>query len=102
MSLVRIVVLTVTLGAAGYAAFGAIGSSKTAPVERIAQAQTVEIVAASVGPGPDQSGHPDELMWQTWPAVSASNSLIRLSARPNAGGFARPQRHRSDRKGIQT
>jgi pilus assembly protein CpaB len=85
MNTARIVVLTIALGAGGVAAYLASGSDdKPAPQPAAAQLPTVDVLVAKSDIGLGQSIKPDDLQWQTWPASTASSSLIRRSDRPDA------------------
>jgi pilus assembly protein CpaB len=85
MNVARIVVLTIALSAGGVAAYLASGSvNKMAPAEPVAQLQTVDVLVARSDIGLGQSVTPENLQWQTWPAVTASNNFIRRSERPDA------------------
>src|SRR5436305_6905713 len=81
----RIIVLTIALAAGGVAAYLASGyDNKSAPVQPVAQLPTVDVLVAKSDIGLGQSIKPDDLQWQTWPAGTASSSLIRRSDRPDA------------------
>ena len=81
----RILVLTIALGAGGFAAYLASGSdNKSQPVAPVAQLPTVEVLVAKSDIGLGQSVKPEDLQWQTWPAATASNNLIRRGDRPEA------------------
>jgi pilus assembly protein CpaB len=86
MNTARIVVLTIALGAGGVAAFLARGTDDKAqaPAQPIAQLQTVEVLVAKNEIGLGQSVKPDDLQWQTWPAVTASGNFIKRSDRAEA------------------
>jgi pilus assembly protein CpaB len=85
MNTARIVVLTIAVGAGGVAAYLASGSdNKPAPVEPVAQMQTVDVLVAKSDIGLGQAVKPEDMQWQTWPAATASNSFIRRNERPNA------------------
>src|SRR6201996_7912272 len=85
MNTARIVVLTIAVGAGGIAAYLAAGSdNKPAPVEPVAQLQTVDVLVAKSDIGLGQSVKPEDMQWQTWPAATASNIFIRRNERPNA------------------
>ena len=87
MNTARIVVLAIAIGAGGIAAYLASGSdNKPAPTAPVAQQlPTVDVLVAKSDIGLGQSVKPDDLQWQTWPAGTASSSLIRRSERPDAG-----------------
>src|SRR5437773_4282476 len=81
----RILVLTIALGAGGFAAYLASGSdNKSQPVAPVAQLPTVDVLVAKSDIGLGQSVKPEDLQWQTWPAATASNNLIRRGDRPEA------------------
>jgi pilus assembly protein CpaB len=81
----RIVVLTIALSAGGVAAYLARGAdNKTLPAEPVVQLQTVDVLVAKADIGLGQSVTPENLLWQTWPAATASNNFIRRSERPEA------------------
>jgi pilus assembly protein CpaB len=81
----RIIVLIIALGAGGIAAYLASGSeNKPAPAVPVAQLQTADVLVAKSDIGLGQSVKPENLQWQSWPAATASNTLIRRSDRPNA------------------
>jgi pilus assembly protein CpaB len=85
MNRARIVVLTIAIGAGGVAAYLASGSdSKPPPAEPVVQLQTVDVLVAKADIGLGQTVTPNDLLWQSWPAASASNSFIRRSDHPNA------------------
>jgi pilus assembly protein CpaB len=85
MNTARIVVLTIALGAGGIAAFLARSSGDTTPAPQpVAQLPTVDVLVAKNEIGLGQSVKPDDLVWQTWPASSASGSFIKRSDRPEA------------------
>jgi pilus assembly protein CpaB len=85
MNTARIVVLAIAIGAGGVAAYLASGSdNKPAPAQPVAQLQTVDVLVAKSDIGLGQTVKPDDLLWQTWPAATASNSFIRRNERPDA------------------
>jgi pilus assembly protein CpaB len=87
MNTARIVVLTIALGAGGIAAYLVSGSDeKPAPAQQAAAPQlpTVDVLVAKSDIPLGQSVKPDDLQWQTWPADTASSSLIKRNARPDA------------------
>src|SRR5260370_33587201 len=84
MNKARIVVLSIAVGAGGIAAYLASGSDSKPPSEPVAQLQTVDVLGAKSDIGLGQSVAPDDLLWQTWPAASASNNLMRRTERPDA------------------
>ncbi len=86
MKTARIVVLTIALGAGGVAAYLASGSGDKpqAPVEPVAQLQTVDVLVARADLGLGQTVTPENLQWQSWPLAAASNNFIRRTERPDA------------------
>ena len=84
MNTARIVVLTIAIGAGGIAAYLASGSDKRLPTEPVAQLQTVDVLVAKSDIGLGQTVTPEDMIWQTWPAATASNSFIRRNERPDA------------------
>jgi pilus assembly protein CpaB len=86
MNIARIVVLTIALSAGGVAAYLASGSDSKPPAstEPVAQLQTVDILVAKSDIGLGQTLTANEMIWQTWPASTTSNSFIRRSDRPDA------------------
>jgi len=87
MKTARIVVLTIALGAGGVAAYLASGSesdNKPAPAKPVAELATVDVLVAKSDIGLGQTVKPEDLLWQTWPAASASNSFIRRGDHPDA------------------
>jgi pilus assembly protein CpaB len=87
MSIARIVVLLIALGAGGFAAYLASGSG---PVTRapqpapVAQLQTVDVLVAKSDINLGQTLRPEDVQWQTWPASTASNAFIRRNEQPDA------------------
>jgi pilus assembly protein CpaB len=84
MNKARIVVLTLALGAGGVAAYLASGFDSKPPAEPVAALQTVDVLVAKSDIGLGQTVTAEALQWQTWPAVTASNSFIRRNERPEA------------------
>src|SRR6201992_3094304 len=86
MNRARIIVLTIAIGAGGVAAYLASGSDSKAPApaEPVAQLPTVDVLVAKADINLGQTVTPNDMVWQTWPASSASNSFIRRSDRPEA------------------
>ena len=85
MNRARIVVLTIAIGAGGVAAFLASGSDTRPPAtEPVAQLQTVDVLVAKSDIGLGQTLSADDMIWQTWPAATASNTFIRRNERPDA------------------
>jgi len=85
MNNARVVVLAIAIGAGGIAAYLASGSSEQpAPAQPVAQLQTVDILVAKSNIDLGQSVKPDDMQWQTWPAATASSSLINRASRADA------------------
>jgi pilus assembly protein CpaB len=85
MNNARVVVLAIAIGAGGIAAYLASGSSEQpAPAQPVAQLQTVDILVAKSNIDLGQSVKPDDMQWQTWPAATASSSLISRASRADA------------------
>ena len=85
MNTARIVVLIIALGAGGVAAYLASGSdNKPALVQPVAQMETVDVLVAKSDIGLGQTVKLEDLLWQTWPASTVSNTFIRRSDRPDA------------------
>ncbi len=86
MNTARIVVLAIAVGAGGVAAYLVSGSGDKpqAPVEPVAQMQTVDVLVARTDIGLGQTVSPEDMQWQTWPAATASNAFIRRNERPEA------------------
>jgi pilus assembly protein CpaB len=84
MNTARIVVLAVAVGAGGIAAYLASGSDDKAPTVPVAQLPTVDVLVAKADIGLGHTVTPEDLLWQTWPAATASNSFIRRTERPEA------------------
>jgi pilus assembly protein CpaB len=85
MNRARIVVLAIAVGAGGVAAYLASGSDdKPAPAAPAAQLQTVDVLVAKSDIGLGQTVTPEDMIWQTWPTASASNTFIRRNERPEA------------------
>src|SRR6201995_284057 len=86
MKTARIIVLGIALSAGGVAAWLASGSSenKPAPAEPVAQLPTVDVLVAKSDIGLGQSVKSEDMVWQTWPAATASNSFIKRTDRPDA------------------
>src|SRR3954467_10293691 len=84
MNTARIVVLTIAVGAGGIAAYLASGSDNKPPPEPVAQLQTVDVLVAKSAIGFGQTVTPEDMLWQTWPAATASNIFIRRNQRPDA------------------
>ena len=89
MNTARIVVLTIAVGAGGIAAYLASGSDNKPPPEPVAQLQTVDVLVAKSDIGLGQTVTPEDMLWQTWPAATASNTFIRRNQRPDADNPAR-------------
>jgi pilus assembly protein CpaB len=85
MNIARIVVLAIALSAGGIAAYLASGSdNKPAPAEPVAQLQTVDVLVAKADIGLGQTLTTNDVLWQTWPAATASSNFIRRSERADA------------------
>jgi pilus assembly protein CpaB len=85
MNTARIVVLTIAVGAGGIAAYLASGSdNRPLPAEPVAQLQTVDVLVAKSDIGLGQTVKPEDMLWQSWPAASASSTFIRRNERPDA------------------
>jgi pilus assembly protein CpaB len=85
MNSARIVVLIIALSAGGVAAYLASGSdNKPAPVQPVAQMETADVLVAKSDIGLGQTVKLEDLLWQTWPASTVSNTFIRRSDRPDA------------------
>ena len=85
MNRARIVVLTIAVGAGGVAAYLASGSDdKPQPAAPQAQLQTVDVLIAKADIGLGQTVTPEDMIWQSWPAASTSNTFIRRNERPDA------------------
>ncbi len=85
MNPARIAVLALAIVAGGIAAYLASGSDdKPAPVQQVAQLQTVDVLVAKNEIGLGQSVKPEDLQWQTWPAATASGTFIKKTERPEA------------------
>jgi pilus assembly protein CpaB len=86
MNIARIVVLAIALSAGGVAAYLASGtdSKTTAPVAPVAQLETVEVLVAKADINLGQTLTASDMIWQTWPASTTSNSFIRRKDRPDA------------------
>ncbi len=85
MNPARIAVLAIAIVAGGIAAYLASGSGETpAPVQQVAQLQTVDVLVAKNEIGLGQQVKPDDLQWQTWPSTTASSNFIKRTDRPEA------------------
>jgi pilus assembly protein CpaB len=85
MNRARIVVLGIAVGAGGVAAYLASGSdNKPQPAAPQAQLQTVDVLVAKADIGLGQTVTPEDMVWQSWPAASTSNTFIRRNDRPDA------------------
>ncbi len=86
MKAARIVVLTVAIGAGGFAALLAGRSGKqTAPKPApVAQADTVDVLVAKVDIPVGQKITPADMSWQPWPAKANTGNFIRRKQHPNA------------------
>jgi pilus assembly protein CpaB len=77
MKTARIVVLTIALGAGGVAAYLARGTDTASPEPPVVQLPTTEVLVAKSDIGLGQTVKAEDLLWQTWPAATVSNSFIR-------------------------
>ena len=86
MNTARIVVLVIALGAGGVAAYLASGyQNAPAPIVPVAEKlPTVEVLIAKNDIQLGQALKPDDLLWQSWPAATASSAFIRRDSRPEA------------------
>jgi pilus assembly protein CpaB len=84
MNRARIVVLTIAVGAGGVAAYLASLSDRPAATEPVAQLPTVDVLVAKSDIGLGQTVTPADMIWQTWPAATASSTFIRRNERPEA------------------
>src|SRR6266496_3354954 len=84
MNTARIVVLTIALIAGGLAAYLASGLGDKPPPAEAITLQTVDVLVAKADIGLGQTVTAEALQWQTWPAATASNALIRRNERPEA------------------
>jgi pilus assembly protein CpaB len=81
----RIVVLIIALAAGGLAAYLVSGTdNKPAPAAPVAQLPTVDVLVAKSDIGLGQTVKPEDMVWQTWPSATASNSFIKKTDRPDA------------------
>src|ERR1700689_4429284 len=85
MHTARIIVLAIALSAGGIAPSLVSGSdNKPVPAEPVAQLQTVDVLVAKSDIGLGQTVKPEDILWQTWPGATASNTFTRRSERPDA------------------
>jgi pilus assembly protein CpaB len=86
MNIARIVVLAIALSAGGVAAYLASGADTKAPVpaQPVAQLATVDVLVAKADINLGQTLTTNDMIWQTWPASTASNSFIRRNDRADA------------------
>src|SRR5581483_1316716 len=85
MNAARIVVLPFALSAGGVAAYLASTDSKpTGPATPLAQLPTVDVLVAKSDIGLGQTLTSNDMVWQSWPAATASNNFIRRNDRPDA------------------
>src|SRR5437764_6135650 len=84
MNTARIVVLTIALIAGGVAAYLASGIRDKPPPSEAITLQTVDVLVAKSDIGLGQTVTAEAMQWQTWPAGTASASLIRRNDRPDA------------------
>src|ERR1700734_2721921 len=86
MNIARIVVIAIALSAGGVAAYLASGtdSKAPAPAAPVAQLPTADILVAKSDINLGQTLTANDMIWQSWPASTASGSFIRRSDRPDA------------------
>jgi pilus assembly protein CpaB len=84
MKKARIIVLTIALVAGCLAAYLASGIGDRPPPAQAITLQTVDVLVAKADIGLGQTVTAEAMQWQTWPAATASDSLIRRNARPDA------------------
>ena len=86
MNIARIVVLAIALSAGGVAAYLASGTDSKPPAaaQPVAQFQTVDILVAKADINLGQTLTANDMIWQSWPASTASGSFIRRTDRPDA------------------
>lgn len=86
MKAARLVVLTVAIGAGGFAAMLAGRSEKPPEVkpEPVAKIATVDILVAKADIGMGQTVSPQDMAWQEWPAAASTGNFIRKTERPDA------------------
>src|SRR5258708_31105860 len=86
MNMEGMVVLAIGPSAGGVAAYlvSASDNKPAAPVEPVAQLQTVDVLVAKSDIGLGQTVTQADMQWQTWPAATASNTFIRRNERPDA------------------
>jgi pilus assembly protein CpaB len=86
MNIARIVVLAIALSAGGVAAYLASGTDNkpTAPAAPVAQLETADVLVAKADITLGQTLTANDMIWQSWPASTASSSFIRRKDRPDA------------------
>ena len=86
MNIARVIVLAIALSAGGVAAYLASGtdSKSPAPLEAAVQIKTVDILVAKADINLGQTLTANDMIWQSWPASTASGSFIRRTDRPDA------------------
>ncbi|TPQ33229.1 Flp pilus assembly protein CpaB [Bradyrhizobium guangdongense] len=86
MNTARIVVLVIALGAGGVAAYLASGyeNKPATPAPVVEKLPTVDVLVAKNDIGLGQIVKPEDLLWQPWPATTASGAFIRRDGRPDA------------------
>ncbi|WFU72667.1 Flp pilus assembly protein CpaB [Bradyrhizobium sp. CB2312] len=86
MNTARIIVLVIALGAGGVAAYLASGyQNAPAPVVPVVEKlPTIEVLVAKNDIQLGQAVKPEDLVWQAWPAATASSAFIRRDSRPEA------------------
>jgi pilus assembly protein CpaB len=81
----RIIVLAIAIVAGGIAAFLAGRSEPPPPAPApVASLETTDVLVAASDIGLGNKVSPQELRWQTWPAVAAGANFVRKSERPDA------------------
>jgi len=86
MNIARIVVLAIALSAGGVAAYlaSSTDTKAPAPAQPVAQLPTVDVLVAKADINLGQTLTANDMIWQTWPASTASNSFIRRNDRADA------------------
>jgi pilus assembly protein CpaB len=81
----RIIVLAIAIVAGGIAAFLAGRSEPPPPAPApVASLETTDVLVAASDIGLGNKVSPQELRWQTWPAIAAGANFVRKSERPDA------------------
>jgi pilus assembly protein CpaB len=86
MNIARIVVLAIALSAGGVAAYLASGTDNkpAAPIAPVAQLDTADVLVAKGEITLGQTLTANDMIWQNWPASTASGTFIRRKDRPDA------------------